>query len=725
MPMSCPVRAAGLLISVCISARAAEPVSVAVAADPTPAAPVAKVEVKAKVDDYDPRRDDTAAKSVITQQEILRYGDTNIYDVLKRAPGVTVTGSTIRMRGLGSGYTQILVDGARPPPGFSMDALAPDQIERIEIIRAASAEYSTQAIAGTVNIVLKKASSKFQRDLRLSSSRSTERRNAFVNATRADRSGDVSWVLNGAFQHNSQDVPGSQTDRFQTPDSTVVQLRDSESKSAGDNSTASIQPRLNWKVAADEQLNVSANIQAQRGNNLYQSRNDNLIGTFPAPDFIQGHSRNDFSGVFGSMEINWITKLWGGKLDAKLNASDGHFDSVIDVISATVDDALQLRRFRDGHTRFPSVGSSGKYTRSVLDGHALTMGWQYSHDETKDTVKRIEGYIGEMPDHINEYFNPVLSRRAAFIQDEWNLTANWSAYLGVRDEEIRTTSKGTGLSQFASSSRVLSPIAHTLYKFPDQSGRQFRLALTRTFKAPQTSQLSARRWDADVNTRFTPDSSGNPALKPELANGVDLTYEHFWTRGAVFSLGTSIRKLSNYIRSTLSQDAQGRWLVQPVNDGNAVVRTLDMDAKFPLKAVLSGTHIPNVDLRFNVNRNWSKVDSVPGPDNRIDDQIPWSATIGADYKADRMTMGFNFALRGGGGVRISEEQSRRLQARRDLDAYVQYTIRKGFDVKISVANALGVDTRKYSRYQNADGVSESWSRTPSSLAVRLNAGIQF
>lgn len=725
LPISCPVRAAGLLLTACINAHAAEPVNAQSAASAAAADPVNKVEVKAKLDDYDPRRDDTSSKSVIDQKDILKYGDANVYDVLKRAPGVTVTGSTIRMRGLGNGYTQILVNGERLPPGFSMDALAPDQIERIEIIRAASAEYSAQAIAGTVNIVLKRAANKVRRDLRLSASRSDERRNAIVNVTREDRFGDVSWILNGALQHNVQDVPGSQTDRFSTAGASVVQLRDIESSSKGSNSMASIQPRLKWKISADDQLNVGVNIQAQRGGNDYQSRNDNLIGSFPPPDFISRHTRNDFSAVFGSLDMNWITKLPVGKLDAKLNVSDGHFDSTVNAISATAGDALQLGRFRDGHTRFPSVSSSGKFTRSVLDAHTLAAGWQYSNDKTKDTVKRIEGYAGQRPDYIDEYFNPTVSRSAVFIQDEWNLATNWSASLGGRYEEIRTTSREAGQVESESSNRVLSPVAHMLYKFPDKSGRQVRLALTRTFKAPQISQLSARRWEADVNSRFNPDSSGNPALKPELAKGVDLTYEHFWSQGAVFSFGTSVRKLSNYIRSRLAQDARGRWLVQPVNDGDAVVRTLELDTKFPLKAVLNGTDIPNVDLRFNVNRNWSRVAAVPGPDNRLDEQIPLSAVIGADYKADRMTMGVNFALRRGGDVRISQEQSGRLQTRRDLDVYVQYAVRKGIDFKISVNNALGVDTRTYSRYQDAQGISESWSRTPSSPAVRMNVGIQF
>ena len=108
---------------------------------------------------YDPRRDDTASKMVVNSEEILKYGDTSVTDVLKRLPGITVTGAAgrqggeIRMRGLGSGYTQILLNGERAPAGFSLDTVSPDMIERIEILHAASAEFSTQSIAGTINVV--------------------------------------------------------------------------------------------------------------------------------------------------------------------------------------------------------------------------------------------------------------------------------------------------------------------------------------------------------------------------------------------------------------------------------------------------------------------------------------------------------------------------------------------------------------------------------------------
>src|SRR6202008_220911 len=70
-----------------------------------------------------------------------------------------------RMRGLGSGYTQVLLNGERPPAGFSMESLAPDQGERVEVMRGPVAEHSTRALAGTINIVLRDGYQ--QRDIQL------------------------------------------------------------------------------------------------------------------------------------------------------------------------------------------------------------------------------------------------------------------------------------------------------------------------------------------------------------------------------------------------------------------------------------------------------------------------------------------------------------------------------------------------------------------------------
>lgn len=66
------------------------------------------------------RRDSTVAKMVVTRADIAQFGDGNLADVLKRRPGISVAGGEVRMRGLGAGYAQILINGDPAPQGFSI-----------------------------------------------------------------------------------------------------------------------------------------------------------------------------------------------------------------------------------------------------------------------------------------------------------------------------------------------------------------------------------------------------------------------------------------------------------------------------------------------------------------------------------------------------------------------------------------------------------------------------
>lgn len=74
------------------------------------------VQVRASADMQ--RERDTASRTIITREEILKFGDANALEVLKRLPGVSVSDGGPRMRGLGAGYTQVLLNGDRPPPAF-------------------------------------------------------------------------------------------------------------------------------------------------------------------------------------------------------------------------------------------------------------------------------------------------------------------------------------------------------------------------------------------------------------------------------------------------------------------------------------------------------------------------------------------------------------------------------------------------------------------------------
>lgn len=683
---------------------------------------IIEVEVNGATD-YDPRRDDTASKTVIRQDEILKYGDTNVFDVLKRAPGVTVIGESIRMRGLGNGYTQVLVNGERPPPGFNLQTVAPEQIERIELVRAATAEFSTQAIAGTINIVLKKVVSKPQRDMRLGVGHSGLVKRASALGTLADRSGDLSYYLSVFLLRHDSSNPATFTEQLTSGDGVVLQQRDSSIANESRLSLLGMEQRLNWRLANNGQLNWSASVGVNRFDSDQAYRYGNQVGSFPAPNFVFRDGASENRSVYVSTNLNWVTQLAGGKLDTTLTAthSNGRADS--DWASSTANRQRTLQRDTDSDTRSNSVRSNGKYTRTVFDDHALATGWEASRQRQSEDRQRVEGFTRSVPLIFDERFAPQVVQVAAFAQDEWNVTKQWSMYLGARWETIRTDSAVSGQPDTSSRNHVLSPIAQTLYKFPDKSGRQLRLALTRTFKAPTVGQLTARRNEADLNTRFTADSSGNPDLKPELATGVDATYEHFWAPGATFSATASTRHITDYIRTTLSQDSGGRWLYQPVNDGKADVRGLGLEVKFPSKLVWPAW--PALDLRASVNRNWSQVQSVPGPDNRLDQQVPLTANLGVDYRQGAYTTGASLAFRSGGPARISAEQSTRLQARSDLDAYLLYKVSPTVQWRFTGKNLLARDGTMYSRYADRNGVSQNWRRSDSAREWSVNLELKL
>ncbi len=688
---------------------------------------IATVEVKSASTAYDPRRDDTASKTVLNADEIRKYGDNNVYDVLKRAPGVTVTGKTLRMRGLGAGYTQILVNGDRPPPGFSLDTLAPDQIERIEIIRAASAEFSMQAIAGTINIVLKKITAKPQRDLRLAYANTPADRNYSAGGTLADKAGGLSWFLNAFLYGGNHSNVSTGGASLTLPSGEVTQLRTSRSEGDGSYRGAVVFPRLSWKLDNGDELNLSGAVQSNRNGWDGSSQYNNLIGSFANPDYVDTVYHSPNSTTMRQGELGWIAKIAGGKLDLKVSGERSRMSNEQVNEMFTAGRTQRLLRDWDSVDRGRRVSLRGKYTRSLFDGHSLSAGLEGSVQENEQIRDRHDQFNQDAPTRLVETFAPKVTRLAAYAQDEWSINKQFSVYLGARWEGVRTESDADSgpAGRFSTSSRnhVLSPVAQTLYKFPGDSGRQLRLAFTRTYKAPTVDQLTARRYEAAVNTRFAPDSSGNPNLRPELANGIDFSFEQFLKDGAMFSASVSRRAISNYIRTTLDVDGNGRWVYRPLNDGDALVRSLQLEAKAPGKllwAALSG-----VDLRASFSRNWSKVSSVPGPGNRLDGQTPMSATAGLDYRKGDLTTGASLSWQKGGWVRVTDAQSQYQQTRRELDAYALYKFSPRYQLRVSANNLLGQDSESVRTYRDAAGISRDTSFSTGFVRLAANIEMKF
>ncbi len=700
-------------------------------ATPADAAPaVQKVEVKGS--GYDPRRDDTASKMVVNSEEILKYGDTNVTDVLKRLPGITVTGAAgrtggeIRMRGLGSGYTQILLNGERAPAGFSLDTLSPDVIERIEILHAASAEYSTQSIAGTINVVLKKAVKTAQRELKLGLAGSRDSFSPTLNLQLSDRDGNFSYSMAGSLYRYDYHYDNPALELGYLPDGRQNLLRRTTGSGDGRPEGINLSPRLNWTLKSGDTVTAQFFVNVGRGEHRNASRAETELGARPDYDTNTGSSSNH--NAMGRADLTWMHKLDGGaRLELKLgatgarNTSDSLQRGYIDGAGLALERAVGVKATENG------VSSTGKYSTPLVPGHALSMGWDGAYTEREEDRRQREALLpaGRPPFNSDEDYDALVRRLALFAQDDWEITPRWSMYAGVRWEGIDTRSTGEIFDAVRQRTSVWSPLLQTLWKLPDTKGDQVRLALTRTYKAQPASSLIPRRNTSANNSQTDPDREGNPNLKPELALGIDASYEHYWAQGALLSARASARRIDGYTRQGLLLIDE-RWVSTPVNDGRANTQTVELEAKFPLRAVLSAT-APAIDVRASISRNWSQVDQVPGPNNRLDQQTPVSGNFGLDYKtADGvLTAGGSFNFRNGGPVRITQQQSAYTTPRRDLDLYALWKFNPKNQLRLAVSNLLAQDFESNTIYTDANGVIARNAISPSSPQARATMEMKF
>jgi len=688
---------------------------------------IQQVEVKGAASSYDPRRDDTASKIVVSNEEILKYGDTNVLDVLKRVPGVTVSGNgrggEIRMRGLGSGYTQVLINGERAPQGFDISSLSPDVIERIEVLRAASAEFSTQSIAGTVNIVLKKAVKAAQRELKPGFGNGHAIKSPTLNLQLSDKLGKLSYSFAAnAFQSRFTSDPET-VETFVDATGGLTGLRQSTTPQDARFSAVNLTPRLNYTFENGDTLTAQtfanwANfMQAEMGSV------DTLVGPLPAYPRLEQRMTNH-NHVF-RQELNWVHKFESGaKLDAKLTGTYVGADNAMYRFGSGNAAAGPLRAFIKSDVLVRGLASTGKYTSGRFEGHALAFGWDGGYQGGDDARRERDAAAPNTPlPGGDEFYASKVTRLALYGQDEWNVTPAWSVYLGARWEGIRTSTSGNTYAEIKNNSSVLSPVAQTLYKLPGTKGDQLRLAVTRTYKAPGQQQIIPHRFTSVNNSQTEPDTIGNPNLKPELALGVDASYEHYWAEGALLSASVSTRRITDYTRNLVSFDG-ARWISSPTNSGDARTYGLELEAKFPLKAVMQTS--TNLDLRASVSRNWSTVSSVPGPDNRLDGQTPLSATVGADYRNGPLTLGGSYVFKNGGFVRVSGNQISYQSVRRDLDLYALWKFNPKLQLRVATANLLAQDTISESSY-TTPGVGTQTSRTlnPLHRSVRATLEMKF
>jgi iron complex outermembrane receptor protein len=256
---------------------------------PSRRSPVERVEIRG-TQDSDLRRNAIAGKIVIGREEIERFGDTTVGEVLRRLPSVTLggrpgRGGEIRLRGMGSGFTQILVDGERMPAGLALETLTPDQIERIELFRAPTAEHGARAIAGTINIVLREPLQRRLNDLRLTAGLENGRGQPHVSWTRNDRFGEKgTYNLSLSASRNTR-LDDIATRTREVDAVTGATLRDEEETGTALDRRERIvlSSRLHWRHGPGEAFTLTPFIVASEGRNESRRQTVQTVGAVPLP----------------------------------------------------------------------------------------------------------------------------------------------------------------------------------------------------------------------------------------------------------------------------------------------------------------------------------------------------------------------------------------------------------------------------------------------------------
>ncbi len=659
----------------------------------------------AAVNETEDRRQSTASKIIVGRDEIERFGDSTMGELLKRLPGVTMPGrpgrgGAPRMRGLGGGYTQILIDGEPAPRGFSLDELSPEQIERIEILRAPTAETGARAIAGTINIVTRGGYSKKLNDLRVGAGFENGTAQPGFSWTRNDTVGPWTYNLSVSAQHHERKNDSVSETTVENLDSGERIDQTERTLSTGKHDGMQANARLQWRGDGGDVLVLTPMIVHSEGSSTSSSTLLQTGGITPY-DSSTGSGSSRFTSL--RLGSQWTHRLQdGGNWLVRANLSQNQWDNA--ALRQNFGGAGPSQGVSDIQSNQNDLNFSlnAKLTKTLAEEHSLVSGAELQTNRRTETATVLQD--GQSP--LTEFDGNLTAstlRAALFAQDEWSITPRFAAHAGLRWEGIATSgTPSAGTPDVSNRSSVLTPLLHAVWKLDDKGQDQIRASLTRSYRSPNLQDLIARPRISSMfpgrgaNDEMHPDRAGNPTLLPELASGLDIAMERYLPGSGMLSANLFYRRINNLMRSqsvleTVSWADVPRWVARMQNIGDAITQGIELEAKF--RASDLWPDAPRIDVRSNVSLFNSRVQGVSGPDNRLSQQPDATANLGADYRLRDLPFSFggNLNWTPGYTTRLSDDQRVWQGAKLVLDAFVLWAINPGSQLRISLSNLTARD----------------------------------
>lgn len=499
---------------------------------------LAAVEVKGEIV-YRDRSEAIAPTLSYDLEYFQRFEPLTVGDMLKRVPSVAFVSDVLeydgaRLRGLDPGYTQILINGKKVPGAgadrsFFVDRIPAEMVERIEIVRAPSANRSGDAVAGAINIVLRNAYEFDGGYVRVGGLYFDDGTVKPTYASVVSTDLGPGRILAGFNVQGRYNPKRKLSLRFEEPDGDFSDRETQSDTRDGTDTSAHFSYNVDGETQSFRlggfyvRTDRSETQQSFEYNDLVAGGRDHLLSVNDQYEQIDQHN--------GAIEADYKVAMAGGETQVDLGWSEFSDGSVLTEEESGYDDDDTPPSFdeREG-------------TREILSGSDTELSFKLAHerewagttfefgvdvnDKNRDTRLAVSEVDTDEPgaplppyDAFDVFATEIAERRidpyAMFTGERGAI--DWEAGLRLETTNVDVTSNG---ANFAQDYDELLPSAHLRWNLSDRDRLLF--SVSRSLRRPNFNFLVPTLLEGEYGDN---DFVGNPLLRPETANGVDLGFE--------------------------------------------------------------------------------------------------------------------------------------------------------------------------------------------------------
>ena len=676
---------------------------------------------------YRNRTTDTEPVLSYDLEYFQRFEPNTVGDMVKRVPGAAFVGSDImefdgvQLRGLGGGYTQVLINGKKVPGAgddrsFWVDRIPAEMVDRIEVLRSNSANRSGDAVAGAINIVLRDAYEFDGSYLRVGVNRWHD---GEVNPTfGAVTSGEAlgGRILAGINVQDRYRSKFKRSDRFTDPSmeelvswEDQVEVKDGRDYAGNLSWTADVggTGRLSidgFYVKTDRDV-TEVSFEEEYDDGEVITSNVPGLGTVNQKNwglgaeysFDMAGGRTEFNIDYARFEDDSVeTEEAHAYVDGEWDESEAEMERVDAKDAETA--------FKFAHKRHVGITTEMEfgidYRRKKRDITYTFHDWE-AEDEGDAVAYELDGTVASVIEE--KRLDPYLMFSGA------SGILSWEA--GLRFETTRSSIRYVEDGEVeGSASKDYDELLPSLHlKWDLTEADRLSLSLARSIKRPNFNELVPAMLDGEFGDN---DYIGNPHLDAETANGIDFGYERRLGKRGVVGINVFYRDIDNLIElvntgapseemrdawdemvedgeyasveAAMAAEPAESWVFTSENVGSGKLYGIEFDLSTPLSAFA----MDHTGVFMNYAYVKSKVDDFIG-ERRFNDQARSTFNVGFIQNLPTLDASFGMSYRkqGDAYTRLLGEEVT-IRYGEDLEAFVEKRFGRSMSLRLSAANLL-------------------------------------